>query len=81
MEEEILEYQVIIALVIAMPLLFGSGGGATDIRRIKATQGTWYDIDHQDWISDASLLSRMIVAGGGRTEMEYQEQQEKLEED
>lgn len=44
----------------------GSGGGATDIRKVKATEGSWYDENHQDWISDSSLLSRIIVAGGGR---------------
>ena len=44
---------------------FGSGGGATDIRRVKATEGNWYDENHEDWLTDKSLLSRIIVAGGG----------------
>ncbi len=48
---------------------FGSGGGATDIRRIKASEGSWYDVEHEDWSKDKSLLSRIIVAGGGRTEV------------
>ncbi len=45
----------------------GSGGGATDIRKIKASEGSWYDVEHEDWSKDKSLLSRIIVAGGGRT--------------
>ena len=74
MEAEILEYQAIIALVVYMELLYGSGGGATDIRKVKTTQGSWYDEEHEDWISDKSLQSRIIVAGGGRTEEEKQEE-------
>ena len=42
-----------------------SGGGASDIRLVKASQGAWYDLNHSSWIEDQSLLSRIIVAGGG----------------
>ena len=45
----------------------GSGGGATDIRKVKATEGNWYDVNHENWETDESLLSRIIVAGGGRS--------------
>ena len=68
MEEETLGYQVIILLMQDMEWYYGSGGGATDIRRVKATEGKWYDEAHEDWIKDKSLLSRIIVAGGGRTD-------------
>ena len=68
MEEEIQEYQVIILLRRNMDWLFGSGGGATDIRKIKASEGSWYDLEHESWKEDKSLQSRIIVAGGGRTE-------------
>lgn len=44
---------------------FGGGGGATDIRLVKASDGSWYTLDHTDWSNDSSLLSRIIVAGGG----------------
>jgi hypothetical protein len=66
MEEEIQEYQVIILQWGDMERLCGSGGGATDIRKIKASEGSWYDLEHESWAEDKSLQSRIIVAGGGR---------------
>ena len=42
-----------------------SGGGATDIRTVQATSGSWYDTTHSSWDTDTSLLSRLVVAGGG----------------
>ena len=39
-------------------------GGATDIRTVKASDDSWYDINHTSWKEDISLLSRIIVAGG-----------------
>lgn len=41
------------------------GSGASDIRLIKASNGSWYDTGHSSWNTDASLLSRIITAGGG----------------
>ena len=41
-----------------------SGGGATDIRLVRAN-GSWYNTNHTSWLTDESLLSRIIVAGGG----------------
>ncbi len=41
------------------------GSGASDIRLIKATSGSWYDQNHKSWNEDVSLLSRIITAGGG----------------
>jgi hypothetical protein len=41
------------------------GGGASDVRLVPATTGSWYDTAHTSWPTDASLLSRIIVAGGG----------------
>lgn len=44
---------------------YGSpGGGASDVRLVKASDNTWYDTSHSSWGTDASLLSRIIVAGG-----------------
>lgn len=43
----------------------GGGGGASDIRTVEATSGSWYDTSHTSWDEDASLLSRLVVAGGG----------------
>lgn len=40
------------------------GSGATDIRVIPATDGSWYDIKHTSWEQDESLLSRLITSGG-----------------
>lgn len=42
-----------------------SGGGASDIRTVQASSGSWYDTAHSSWDTDASLLSRLVVAGGG----------------
>ena len=42
-----------------------SGGGSSDIRTVEATSGSWYDTAHSSWDADASLLSRLVVAGGG----------------
>ena len=42
-----------------------NGGGATDIRLVKASKDNWYLTSHDDWNSDASLQSRIITAGGG----------------
>lgn len=39
--------------------------GATDVRLVQATSGTWYDTSHTSWETDQSLLSRIMVAGGG----------------
>ena len=39
--------------------------GATDVRLVQATSGTWYDTSHASWETDKSLLSRIMVAGGG----------------
>ena len=41
------------------------GGGATDVRLVKASANSWYDTSHSSWNSDRSLLSRIMVAGGG----------------
>lgn len=41
------------------------GSGASDIRLIKASDNSWYDINHSSWNTDVSLLSRIITAGGG----------------
>ena len=41
------------------------GSGATDIRLIKASENSWYDLNHTSWNTDESLLSRIITAGGG----------------
>ncbi len=41
------------------------GSGASDIRLIKASDGSWYDKNHSSWNKDESLLSRIITAGGG----------------
>lgn len=43
----------------------GCGGGATDIRLVKATDDLWYDTTHISWDTDKSLLSRIVVAGAG----------------
>ncbi len=43
------------------------GGGASDIRLVPATEGSWYDVAHDSWDGDASLLSRIVVAGAGGT--------------
>ena len=43
----------------------GSGGGASDVRLVAASSGSWYDTSHTSWETDKSLLSRIIVAGGG----------------
>jgi hypothetical protein len=43
----------------------GSGGGASDVRLVAASSGSWYDTSHTSWDTDKSLLSRIIVAGGG----------------
>lgn len=43
----------------------GAGGGATDIRTVKASDGSWYITNHSSWDTDNSLLSRLVVAGGG----------------
>lgn len=43
----------------------GGGGGASDVRLVKASEGSWYDTNHDSWESDVSLLSRVVVAGGG----------------
>lgn len=42
----------------------GCGGGASDIRTVRATNG-WYNSNHSSWSADDSLLSRLVVAGGG----------------
>lgn len=42
-----------------------NGGGATDIRTVPATEGSWYDKSHTSWATDQSLLSRLVVAGAG----------------
>ena len=39
--------------------------GAADVRFVQATSGTWYDTSHTSWETDKSLLSRIMVAGGG----------------
>ncbi len=39
--------------------------GATDIRVIPATNGSWYISNHSSWNTDKSLLSRLVTAGGG----------------
>ncbi|MDO4322188.1 MAG: glycine-rich protein [Lachnospiraceae bacterium] len=49
----------------------GGGGGATDFRRIDASsESAWCDVpegstDYASYASDESLLSRILVAGGG----------------
>lgn len=43
----------------------GSGGGASDVRLVAASSGSWYDTSHTSWDTDKSLRSRIIVAGGG----------------
>lgn len=43
----------------------GAGGGSSDIRKIKASDGSYYDTSHTSWETDASLLSRIVVAGAG----------------
>lgn len=40
------------------------GAGATDIRTVAATPGSWYNTSHSSWDTDTSLLSRLVVAGG-----------------
>lgn len=42
-----------------------NGGGASDIRTVPASSESWYLTDHESWKSDQSLLSRLVVAGGG----------------
>ena len=42
-----------------------SGAGASDIRTVQASSGSWYDTSHTSWDEDVSLLSRLVVAGGG----------------
>ena len=42
-----------------------SGAGASDIRTVQASSGSWYDTSHASWDEDVSLLSRLVVAGGG----------------
>lgn len=42
-----------------------NGGGASDIRTVKASNNSWYNTSHASFSSDTSLLSRLIVAGGG----------------
>ena len=47
-------------------LAYGTASsGATDIRLIPASNNSWYLISHSSWNTDASLLSRIITAGGG----------------
>ena len=41
------------------------GSGASDIRLVKASEGSWYDVSHASWNTDESLSSRIITAGGG----------------
>lgn len=42
-----------------------NGGGASDIRTIPADTNSWYIASHTSWKEDNSLLSRLVVAGGG----------------
>lgn len=44
---------------------FLNGGGASDIRTVKALGGSWYNTSHTSFSTDYSLLSRLVVAGGG----------------
>ena len=52
--------------LIAGQEAFGApGGGATDVRLVQASTGSWYNTSHTSWATDDSLLSRIMVAGGG----------------